>query len=214
VPAMISNRQRLGPAVPRAPARVLLCIAAYLFAPAGLGDNKQPGPGVGDVAPDFTTKAFLSRQPVTLSEQHGKLVFLTFWASWCPPCRKEMPVLEQVQRKLGKERATVLAVSFRENNEQQVRKWARDGDLQLTLLEDWNGHIARQYGVHTIPHLYIIDRQGRIVHVHTGYGPNSIEHLVRDINAALRDSGEGAVAEPPPADAAPSSPEAQSSPDR
>jgi peroxiredoxin len=211
---MICTRKRLGPAVSGAPMRVLLCIAACLTATAVLGGDKQPGPGVGDVAPDFTTKALLTRQPVTLSEQHGKLVFLTFWASWCPPCRKEMPVLEQVQRKLGKERATVLAVSFRENNEQQIRKWARDGDLQLTLLEDWNGRIARQYGVHAIPHLYIIDRQGRILHVHTGYGPNSIEHLVRDINSALRDAGESTVAEPPPADTAPSSPEAQSSPER
>ena len=211
---MISNRQRLGPASPKTAARVFLCIAACLSSSAVLGGDKQAGPGVGDVAPDFTTKAFLSRQPVTLSEQHGKLVFLTFWASWCPPCRQEMPVLEQVQRKLGKERATVLAVSFRENNEQQVRKWARDGNLQLTLLEDWSGHIARQYGVRTIPHLYIIDRQGGILHVHTGYGPNSIEHLVRDINAALHDSGESTVAEAPPADTGQGSTEAPSSSER
>jgi peroxiredoxin len=171
-----------------------LGLAASLIASAALAADKHPGRG--DIAPDFTAKDLLTHEPVTLSQQHGKLVFLTFFASWCPPCRKEVPILEGVQRKLGKERAAVLAVGFRENNEPLLRKWAHDAGLQLRILEDGSGRIARQYDVHAIPHLYIIDREGRILHVHTGYGPGSIEQLVQDINAALRDSGEDAVAAP------------------
>jgi peroxiredoxin len=174
-------------------------IAVCLIASATLATDA--GPGVGDVAPDFTARNLLTREPVTLSQQQGKLVFLTFFASWCPPCRKEVPILEGVQRKLGKERAAVIAVGFRENNEQVVRKWAHDNNLQLSVLEDSSGHIAKQYGVHAIPHLYIISRDGHILHVHTGYGPDSLEHLVREINAALRDSGEDAVAAAPAGEA-------------
>jgi peroxiredoxin len=173
----------------------LLIIAGCLLAPVAFAADEHPG--VGDAAPDFTAKNLLTRDKVTLSQLQGKLVFLTFWASWCAPCRKEVPVLERVQRKLGKERVAVLAVSFRDNNEQQLVKWARDNGLQLTLLSDWNGRIARQYGVQAIPHLYIIGRDGRILHVHTGYGEGSIDELVHDINAALADSGAGAVAAPP-----------------
>jgi peroxiredoxin len=173
----------------------LLIITCCLIAPGAFAADQHPG--VGDAAPDFTARNLLTRDKVTLSQEQGKLVFLTFWASWCGPCRKEVPVLEAVQRKLGKERVAVLAVSFRDNNEQQLVKWARDNGLQLMLLSDWNGHIASQYGVHAIPHLYIIGRDGRILHVHTGYGPGSIDQLVREINTALADSGAGMIAAPP-----------------
>ncbi|MGB9330730.1 MAG: TlpA disulfide reductase family protein [Steroidobacteraceae bacterium] len=98
----------------------------------------------GESAPDFTTRKLLTRDAVTLSGQQGKLVFLTFWASWCPPCRKELPILENVQRTLGTERAMVYAVSFKETDETAVRRWARDGALQLTLLEDNSGQVARK----------------------------------------------------------------------
>jgi peroxiredoxin len=172
-------------------------LAASLIASASRA--KDEGPAAGDIAPDFTTKNLLTREPVTLSQQHGKLVFLTFFASWCPPCRQEMPILEGVQRKLGKERAVVLAVGFHENNAAAIRKWAQVAALQSKILEDWSGHIARQYHVQAIPHLYIINREGRILHVHSGYGPGSIDELVQEINAALRDSGEETVAASPPA---------------
>jgi peroxiredoxin len=154
----------------------------------------RAAPAAGETAPDFTTKTLLTRQPVTLSSAQGKLVFLTFWASWCPPCRKELPVLEKVQRKLGTQRALVYAVSFKENDESAVRRWAHDNGLQLTLLEDFSGEVARKYDIHSIPHLFIIGRDGKILKVHTGYGPGSIDHLVKDINEALQSAGEPASA--------------------
>jgi peroxiredoxin len=134
-------------------------------------------PAVGEPAPDFTTKNLLTHNLVTLSSQHGKLVFLTFWASWCPPCRMELPILENVQRKLGSDRALVYAVSFQENDESGVRKWAKVNGLQLTLLEDFSGKVARKYEIHSIPHLFIIGRDGTILKVHSGYGPGSIDEL-------------------------------------
>jgi peroxiredoxin len=156
-------------------------------------------PAVGDLAPDFTAPAALSRDKVTLSAQQGKLVFLTFWASWCAPCRKELPILEAVQRKLGKDVAVVLAVSFQDAKYAQIARGAQKAGWQLTLLEDPNGKIAAKYGIESIPHLFVIGRDGKILAVHTGYGEDSVEHLVRDINSALGQAGEPAAAEETPA---------------
>jgi peroxiredoxin len=154
-------------------------------------------PARGDPAPDFTARNLRTHDTVKLSSEQGKLVLLTFWASWCPPCRKELPVLEAVQRKLGPERAAVLAVSFKENDEGQVRVWARRGGWQITLLEDPGGDVAREYAIRAIPHLFIIGPDGRVLKVHTGYGEHSIEELVDDINAALGATGQAPAAAAP-----------------
>lgn len=93
----------------------------------------------------------------------------------------------------------MLAVRFRENDEGQVRAWARRGAWQITLLEDPGGNVAREYAIRSIPHLFIISPEGRVVKVHAGYGEHSIEELVDDINAALGATGQApaaAVAEP------------------
>ena len=182
----------------------LLCIASCLIGHSALAAEEHPG--VGDAAPDFTTKDLLTHERITLSQQQGKLVFLTFWASWCGPCRKEIPILEGVQRKLGKERAVVLGVIFNDNNEPQIRKWAHDNGVQMALLEDWGGHIAAKYHVRAIPHLYIIGGGGRILNVHSGYGPGSLEELVEEINAALHDVGATSAAAPTAPATAPTPP--------
>lgn len=140
------------------------------------------------MAPDFTARSLVTGEKARLSEQQGKLVILTFWASWCAPCRKELPYLENVQRKLGKEKVMVYAVSFQEHEESlyEVRKMAKATGWQLTLLGDPNGRIAAQYAISSIPHLFIIGRDGRILAVHAGYGEGSIDEWVEEINRALR----------------------------
>lgn len=147
-------------------------------------------PSIGANAPDFGAKSPVTHETVRLSEQHGKLVFLTFWASWCPPCRKELPILENVQKRLGKDKVRVLAVSFHdsENAIGALARFAKSQDWQLTLLEDPSSRIARLYGVETIPHLFVIGRDGTILAVNAGYGDSSVEELVREINAALQGS--------------------------
>jgi len=161
---------------------------------AGGAAAREPGPGPGDLAPDFVSKSLITHEAVQLSAQRGRLVFLSFFASWCGPCRKEVPILEGVQRRLGPQRARVLAVNFHETNESGLRKWAQDSHLQMTIVEDRGEHIAAHYGVTAIPHLLIIGPDGRILKVHDGYGEGSIDQLVADINEALRTL---APAEPP-----------------
>jgi thiol-disulfide isomerase/thioredoxin len=89
-------------------ARLVLALAA---AAAALGAGKPAPPTTGDPTPDFTARALADGAQIELSKRRDKVVFLTFWATWCGPCRRESPVLEAVQRKLGKDRVLVLGSS-------------------------------------------------------------------------------------------------------
>jgi peroxiredoxin len=174
--------------------RLLLGLSLALARAAIAADQAPPGPAAGEVAPDFSARNFLTHDTVKLSDEQGKLVLLTFWATWCGPCRKELPVLEGVQKQLGPAQVKVLAVSFQENDTSAVRAWAHKSALQLTLVEDPGEHVARKYAIRAIPHLFIIGPDGRILKVHTGYGEHSIEELVADINEALRVMGQAPAA--------------------
>jgi thiol-disulfide isomerase/thioredoxin len=182
--------------------RIVVALAAMVVAGAA---GKPAPPTAGDPAPDFTARALTDGTQIELSKQRDKLVFLTFWASWCSPCRQELPVLESVQRKLGKDRVLVLAVNWKENPGEVAKaaRLIRAKGWQMTFAADGNGLIAARYGIDAIPHLFIIGRDGRILSDHKGYGSNSLDSLVADINAALKSSGESnePVAALPPANA-------------
>jgi thiol-disulfide isomerase/thioredoxin len=146
---------------------------------------RSPPPEVGTLAPDFRAHNLITGDRVDLAGERGKLVILTFWATWCGPCRRELPMLESAQKLVGKDKLTVFAVNFRETPEAAaaVKKIAKT--WQLTLVEDRNGSIAGRYRISAVPHLFIIGRDGQILAEHLGYGDSSLDELVSDINSAL-----------------------------
>src|SRR5258708_34000038 len=88
---------------------------AIIFWAHAASVNAEPtGPAVGTIAPDFKVHNLVTGEDVALSSQHGKVVILTFWASWCPPCKRELPILENAQRAVGKAKLVVFAVSHRD----------------------------------------------------------------------------------------------------
>ena len=178
----------------RAAPLVLLALAGALAAAAD-----HPTPPVGSPAPDFSSRDAVSHQPVRLSAAQGKVVVLTFWATWCGPCRKELPVLEALQTRLSKERLVVYAVPFHEPDSTYSSLVKAARGWHITLVDDKWGGIAAHYGIQGIPHLFLIGRDGRISAEHTGYGEGSIDQLVSDVNAALAaDAGPPAAHEEPP----------------
>jgi peroxiredoxin len=142
---------------------------------------------VGTLAPDFTATSVVTDAKTRLSQQRGKVVILTFWATWCAPCREELPNLEGIQEKAGKDQLVVLAVTFRDADEtmRYLRKSAKKAHWKLTLLNDPNGRIADSYGISSIPHLFLIGRDGTILAAHSGFGEDSIAAMLPEINAAL-----------------------------
>lgn len=111
--------------------------------------------------PDFTLKT-LDGKEVSLSDYRGKIVFLNFWATWCPPCRSEMPSMEKLYQKFKDEDFVMLAVSLRENKE-KVENFMRDYKLNFPALLDSTGKVGNTYMVRSIPTTYLISRHGDII---------------------------------------------------
>lgn len=159
---------------------VVLCLSSAASASSG-----SSGPAVGSIAPEFKAHNLLTGEKMPLSSQRGKVVIVTFWASWCGPCRRELPILEKAQEVVGKDKLTVFAVSYRENPnaDRQIRKLA--STWQINMVEDIWGSIASHYAISSIPHLFIIDRDGTVLANHIGYGDRTLHELIDDINHAL-----------------------------
>jgi thiol-disulfide isomerase/thioredoxin len=161
----------------------LLCISLSAFA---FGSAEvQSGPVVGTIAPDFKVHNLVTGQDVTLSSQRGKVVIVTFWASWCGPCKRELPILESAQRALSKDKLVVFAVSYRDSDAAfaVIRKIA--ATWQINMMSDHNERVASLYSIKSIPHLFMIGRDGKVVANHLGYGDRTLDELVADINQAL-----------------------------
>jgi thiol-disulfide isomerase/thioredoxin len=169
--------------------KYILALLAWIYC---LSPTTAPaassGPVVGTLAPDFKARNILTGESIPLSSQRGKIVILTFWASWCGPCRRELPILENAQQLVGKDKMTVFAVSYRESPDAQpaLRKLA--SAVHINIIEDRNSWIAGHYAISGIPHLFLIDREGKVVANHLGYGDRSLQELVADINHALTGS--------------------------
>ena len=112
-------------------------------------------------APDFTLPT-LEGRTVTLSALRGQVVFLNFWATWCPPCREEMPSIERLHRELRAQGLVVLAVDVDESPE-RVAKFVKDFRLGFPVLLDAGSHVFSSYGAPGLPTTILIDRKGRVI---------------------------------------------------
>ncbi|MBN2736374.1 MAG: TlpA family protein disulfide reductase [Spirochaetales bacterium] len=110
---------------------------------------------------DFQLKN-LKGQPVKLSDQKGKVVLLNFWATWCGPCRSEMPSMEKLYQKYRSSGFEILAVDLQEAAE-TVSEFAKEQGYSFPILLDTTGEQAQAYGARGIPTSYLIDKQGYIV---------------------------------------------------
>jgi peroxiredoxin len=132
-------------------------------------ENKRPGPRadygtkVGEVAPDFLLST-LRDNAVKLSDYRGKVVFLNVWATWCPPCREEMPSMEALYRRLKGRDLEVLAVSIDRKGKEVVGPFVAKYGLTFPVLLDPDNKIYKLYGLTGIPETFIIDRSGVIIH--------------------------------------------------
>lgn len=163
-----------------------LLLSCSAVANAGGTSGLQPG----DTPPD-TLGTTLRGQDVTISSLQGKVVVISFWATWCGYCMKEMPVLARMQA-LATERGMalqVVAVNHREERKTFVRASRALHKSLPELLVTWDrdGAIGKPYGVSGIPVMVMLHRDGTIAHVHVGYDADMLDTLVGEINALLRE---------------------------
>lgn len=122
---------------------------------------------------------------VNLEEMSGKIVVISFWATWCPPCRKELPVLEAIHNSIGEDRLEVIAVNT-ENSRTYRGALRRLKDYKMTLVHDRRGILQRQYGVDGLPHMVIVGIKGVVVSVKRGYTVDMVVPIVDELNSLLR----------------------------
>jgi peroxiredoxin len=131
--------------------------------PDNSSTNKPPE--VGQPAPDFSL-ADLAGETVQLSQFRGKVVFLNFWATWCVPCRDEMPLLQEFTQEQGKD-AVVVGVNLDEASS-QVADFITQEQITFPILLDEDGIVASQYYIRGYPTTIVIDPNGRVLAIHIG----------------------------------------------
>jgi thiol-disulfide isomerase/thioredoxin len=140
-----------------------LALAALVVTGGSAGAAVTPSAG----APDFTLPS-LGGPNLRLQEQRGRVVMVNFWATWCGPCRVEMPHLAKLYEKYRGSGFTLLAVNIDEDPRKAANLAGQLG-LKFPVLLDTEKKVSRLYDLSTMPSTVLIDRDGRVRYVHRGY---------------------------------------------
>lgn len=151
-------------------ATLALALLALAVAPLGAGKDEDLYEALRLIRPEkpLAAEPFTLPAPggakVRLADFQGQVIFLNFWATWCPPCKEEMPAMERLYRKLKARGFVVLAVSIdAPGSEAEVAAFLREHRLTYPVALDAKMEVARLYRVRALPSTYLIDRQGKIV---------------------------------------------------
>lgn len=139
----------------------------------------------GDNAPDFRLPLLTQKGQLSLSSYRGKVVYVDFWASWCGPCRKSLPLLNGLRSELKGKGFEVLAVNLDEDI-QDARTFLEDFPVSYPTLYDGAGKTPEAFGLRGMPTSYLIDRKGRIQAVHQGFRPGDISSIQAEVTELLK----------------------------
>jgi len=143
--------------------------------------SKTSAVEVGDKAPDFMLQN-LDGKAASLSQFNGKVIMLDFFASWCPPCRQEVPDFVELQKNYGDKGFTMVGVSLVSPGES--KDFAKQAGINYPVLID-DGKVSAIYGpVRSIPTTFLIDRDSKIAKIYIGYRPKDV--FEKDIKELLK----------------------------
>lgn len=192
---------------PSAAVRLALLLFTIAILPAcpAAGDAVVPGPDAvdgteqrtpevkvgsheGERAPGFELP-FLSggKGHLSLSDLRGKVVLVTFWASWCGPCRMEVPALDKHWAKLRTRDVVIVGISIDDKTSAAAGFLDRYPVDYPMLLDEAGGTVANTWGVSSIPATILIDKDGIIRDRHLGYSPTMLANTMRDISELLQE---------------------------
>lgn len=149
------------------------------------GDDATPAvsadtPAIGQIAPDFTLRS-TDGDTISLSDLRGHVVLVNFWATWCVPCKQELPAIDKVARRYAQQGFAVLGVDDRDQDD-DVIAFARQIGVSFPLLLDSKGATAGRYHLVGVPTSFLIDRNGVIRAVHPGpYTEQELDKAVRNL---------------------------------
>jgi len=138
---------------------------------------------VGSTAPSWSLPS-IDGKTVNLSDFKGKVVVLDFWATWCPPCRKEIPSFIELQKELGDKGLAVVGIALDEEGAKVVKPFAKKNDINYPLVIGKQATSDSYGGIEGIPTTFIIDRDGKIVGKHVGL--TSKEEFLKELTPLLK----------------------------
>lgn len=163
----------------------LIGVALALSIPAApLADTASVR--VGAEAPDFALRSDAGRN-LRLSEHRGQVVMINFWASWCGPCRQEMPKLDEIFSRYESAGFTLLGVNIDEDAD-RAQRLADELGVSFPLLFDDEQSVSRLYDVQAMPMTVMVDPSGKVRSVHYGYQPGVEQRYLDEVRALLREN--------------------------
>jgi peroxiredoxin len=159
--------------------RIAGLVAALVLAlPAVAADSSGP-------APQFTLGA-KGGGTINLAQYKGQVVMINFWASWCGPCRQEMPYLEDIYKKYNKLGFTLVGVNV-EPDSKAADEWLKATPVTFPVGYDKDSKVSQLYAVSGMPSTVIIDRKGNLRYVHHGYKPGDEGEYMNSVRALIRE---------------------------
>ena len=146
--------------------------------------QSQPELGVGATMPAYTA-ALLDGGSFDVAAERGKVVLINVWATWCGPCRYEIPALEKLHQKYESRGFKVVGVSIDEGELQPVKQFVSEHDMRYPIAHDPDGKVANMFQTEVIPTSVLIDRKGKIVWEKRGAIEENEEPLTKAIENAL-----------------------------
>jgi peroxiredoxin len=139
----------------------------------------------GSPAPAFTLASSSGGQ-VSLAQYKGQVVMINFWASWCGPCRQEMPLLESIYKKYNRMGFTLIGVNV-EPDSQAANEWLKQTPVSFPILYDKDSQVSKLYDVAGMPSTVLIDRSGKLRMLHRGYKPGDENEYLDRIRTLIRE---------------------------
>ena len=141
--------------------------------------------GVDQEAPEFSVQNILNGKQLSLDNFKGQVVYLDFWASWCKPCQKSFPFMEQLSRKYGERGLVVIAVNLDEDPNDMMDFLVQIDPTSFFVAANVKGDIATRYNVQAMPSTYLIGRDGKIKMRHLGFNTSDQDKLQKIIEKSL-----------------------------
>ena len=160
---------------------LLLGLTLSVFAATSLASSDL----TGQVAPDFALKSSTGDN-LRLSEYRGDVVMVNFWATWCGPCRQEMPLLDELYSRYERVGFSLLGVNIDDDSRKAMNMVSELG-VSFPVLFDARKEVSKLYEVEAMPVTVLIDREGTIRYVHHGYKPGYEDKYLDQIRSLLRE---------------------------
>ncbi len=159
----------------------LIALVFVIFSASGLASSGMEG----QPAPDFALKSSTGEN-MRLSEYRGDVVMINFWATWCGPCRQEMPLLDELYTRYQRVGFNLLGVNI-DDDSRRAMKMAEELGVNFPVLFDARKEVSKLYEVEAMPVTVLVDREGTVRHVHHGYKPGYEVKYLDEIRSLLRE---------------------------